>query len=119
MCEWFVKRFFRSQEAEALGCQFCAHSDLRDPSCEKKKNGFRAEDLKRCDEETKEWMRDIFNMIIKRDFIARSSWTKGGDQRPKKPENYRPIAHTADVVQIFLHDAVQPTVQQARQVPAS
>ena len=38
--------------------------------------GIRAEDLKGCDEETKELMRDFFNMVNNHDSIPSNSWNK-------------------------------------------
>ena len=39
-------------------------------------NGIRAEDIKACDEETKEMVREIFNEIIKRNEFTPEAWKK-------------------------------------------
>ena len=59
--------------------------------------GIEAEDLDECDSETKELIRDTFNMIINQDSMAPGAWKtvmikviyRKGD--PTKSENYRPV----------------------------
>ena len=60
-------------------------------------NGIRAEDIKACDDETKEMVRQLFNEIIKRNNFTADEWKKvrikvihkKGDA--ENVSNYRPI----------------------------
>ena len=61
-------------------------------------NGIRAEDIKACDDETRETVRQIFNEIVKRNNFTPEDWKvtirvihKKGDV--ENVSNYRPIAH--------------------------
>ena len=70
--------------------------------------GIRAEDIKACDDETKEMVRQIFNEIIKRNEFTLEDWKKvtikvihkKGDV--ESVSNYRPDLFIACVVQIVL-----------------
>ena len=42
-------------------------------------NGIRAEDIKACDDETREMMRKLFNEIIKRNNFTPDEWKKSED----------------------------------------
>ena len=66
-------------------------------------NGIRAEDIKDCDDEMREMMRQIFNEIIKRNNFTPDEWKKvkikvihkKGDV--EDVSNYRPLLITSDV----------------------
>ena len=62
-------------------------------------NGIRAEDIKACDDETREMMRQIFNEIIKRNNFTPDEWKKVKNKVIHKKgdvedvSNYRPICN--------------------------
>ena len=84
-------------------------------------NGIRAEDIKACDEETKEMVREIFNEIIKRNEFTPEAWKKvkikvihrKGDV--ENVGNYRPICSLPALYNLFstklygrfFHDSTQ------------
>ena len=70
-------------------------------------NGIRAEDIKDCNEETREMMRQIFNEIIKRNNFTPEEWKKvkikvihkKGDV--EDVSNYRPICSLPSMYKLF------------------
>ena len=70
-------------------------------------NGIRAEDIKACDDETREMMRQIFNEIIKRNNFTPDEWKKvkikvihkEGDV--EDVSNYRPICSLPAMYKLF------------------
>ena len=54
------------------------HQTYRSPSCFLKTpdNGIRAEDIKACDDETQEMVRQIFNEIVKQNEFTPEAWKK-------------------------------------------
>ena len=70
-------------------------------------NGIRAEDIKACDDETRELMRQIFNEIIKRNNFTPDEWKKvkikvihkKGDV--EDVSNYRPICSLPAMYKLF------------------
>ena len=73
------------------------------PDC----NGVRAEDIKVCDDETKEMVRQLFNEIIKRNIFTPEEWKKvkikviykKGDV--ENVSNYRPICSLPALYKLF------------------
>ena len=83
-------------------------------------NGIRAEDIKACDDETREMVRQIFNEIIKQNEFTPEAWKKvkikvihkKGDV--ENVGNYRPIC-SLPVYKLFstiLHRRLYPRVDQ-------
>ena len=70
-------------------------------------NGIRAEDIKDCNDETKETMRQIFNEVIKRNEFTPEEWKKvkikviykKGDV--EDVSNYRPICSLPSMYKLF------------------
>ena len=70
-------------------------------------NGIRAEDIKACDDETREMMRQIFNEIIERNNFTPDEWKKvkikvihkKGDV--EDVSNYRPICSLPAMYKLF------------------
>ena len=70
-------------------------------------NGFRAEDIKACDDETREMVRQLFNEIIKRNNFTPDEWKKvkikvihkKGDV--ENVSNYRPICSLPAMYKLF------------------
>ena len=70
-------------------------------------NGIRAEDIKACDEETREMVRQLFNEIIKRKEFTPEDWKKvtikvihkKGDV--ENVSNYRPICSLSALYKLF------------------
>ena len=70
-------------------------------------NGIRAEDIKACDDETREMVRQIFNEIIKRNNFTLDEWKKvkievihkKGDV--ENVSNYRPICSLLALYKLF------------------
>ena len=66
-----------------------------------------ADDLKQCDDETKEMMREIINEVFKQEMMVPEAWKtsgkkvifrKGNDERR---ENYRPICTLSTLMKVF------------------
>ena len=83
--------------------------------------GIRAEDIKDCDEETREMMRQIFNEIIKRKELTPEDWKKvtikvihkKGDV--ENVSNYRPICSFSALCKLFwtiLYGRLYPVLDQ-------
>ena len=70
-------------------------------------NGIRAEDIKACDDETREMMRQLFNEIIKKNNFTPDEWKKvkikvihkKGDV--ENVSNYRPICSLPAMYKLF------------------
>ena len=81
-------------------------------------DGIRAEDIKACDEETKEMVRQIFNEIIRQNEFTPEAWKKVKMKVLRKKGvvenvgNYRPLI--ACVVQTVLDDSVRKIVSTTR-----
>ena len=84
-------------------------------------NGIRAEDIKACDDETREMMRQIFNEIIKRNNFTPDEWKKvkikvihkKGDV--EDVSNYRPICSLPAMYKLFstiLYGRLYPMLDQ-------
>ena len=84
-------------------------------------NGIRAEDIKDCNDETREMMRQIFNEIIKRNNFTPDEWKKVKIKViPKKGDvedvsNYRPICSLPTMYKLFstiLYGRLYPMLDQ-------
>ena len=84
-------------------------------------NGIRAEDIKACDDETREMVRQLFNEIIKRNMFTPDEWKKvkikviyqKGDV--ENVSNYRPICSVPAVYKLFstiLYGRLHPMLDQ-------
>ena len=84
-------------------------------------NGIRADDIKTCDDETREKVRQIFNEIIKRNEFTPEEWKKvtikvihkKGDV--ENVSNYRPICSLPALYKLFstiLYGRLYPAVDQ-------
>ena len=84
-------------------------------------NGIRAEDIKACDDETREMVRQIFNEIIKRNNFTPDEWKKvkikvihkKGDV--EDASNYRPICSLPAMYKLFstiLYGRLYPMLDQ-------
>ena len=84
-------------------------------------NGIRAEDIKACDDETKEMVRQLFNEIIKRNNFTPDEWKKvkikvihkKGDV--ENVSNYRPICSLPALYKLFstiLYGRLYPVLDQ-------
>ena len=84
-------------------------------------NGIRAEDIKACDDETREMMRQLFNEIIKRNNFTPDEWKKvkikvihkKGDV--ENVSNYRPICSLPTLYKLFstiLYGRLYPVLDQ-------
>ena len=84
-------------------------------------NGIRAEDVKACDEETKEMVRQIFKEIINRNELTLEDWKKvpikvihkKGDV--ENVRNYRPICSLLALYKLFstiLYGRLYPMLDQ-------
>ena len=84
-------------------------------------DGIRAEDIKACDEETKEMVRQIFNEIIKQNEFTLEAWKKvkikvlhkKGDV--ENVGNYRPICSLLALYKLFstiLYGRLYPRLDQ-------
>ena len=84
-------------------------------------NGIRAEDIKACDDETTEMMRQLFNEIIKRNNFTPDEWKKvkikvihkKGDV--ENVSNYRPICSLPAMYKLFstiLYGRLYPMLDQ-------
>ena len=84
-------------------------------------NGIRAEDIKACDDETKEMVRQIFNEIVKQNEFTPEAWKKvkikvihmkGGVEHVG---NYRPICSLPALYKLFttiLYSRIFPRLDQ-------
>ena len=77
--------------------------------------GIRAEDIKACDDETREMVRRIFNEIIKRNEFTAEAWkkvkTKVIHKNVENVGNYRPICSLPALYRLFttvLYGRVHP-----------
>ena len=86
-------------------------------------NGIRAEDIKACDDETREMMRQLFNEIIKRNNFTPDEWKKvkikvihkKGDI--ENVSNYRPICSLPAMYKLFstiLYGRLYPMLDQTQ-----
>ena len=86
-------------------------------------NGIRAEDIKACDDETREMVRQLFNEIIKRNNFTPEEWKtvkikvihKKGDV--ENVSNYRPICSLLALYKLFstiLYGRLYPVLDQRR-----
>ena len=84
-------------------------------------NGIRAEDIKACDDETREMVRQLFNEIIKRNNFTLDEWKKvkikvihkKGDV--ENGSNYRPICSLPALYKLFstiLYARLYPMLDQ-------
>ena len=84
-------------------------------------NGIRAQDIKPCDDETREMMRQLFNEIIKRNNFTPDEWKKvkikviheKGDV--ENVSNYRPICSLPAMYKLFstiLYGRLYPMLDQ-------
>ena len=84
-------------------------------------NGIRAEDIKACDDETREMVRQLFNEIIKRNNFTPDEWKKvrievihkKGDV--ENVSNYRPICSLPAMYKLFstiLYGRLYPMLDQ-------
>ena len=84
-------------------------------------NGIRAEDIKACDDETREMVRQLFNEIIKRNNFTPDEWKKvkikvihkKGDV--ENVSNYRPICSLLTIYKLFstiLYGRLYPVLDQ-------
>ena len=84
-------------------------------------NGIRAEDIKACDDETREMVRPLFNEIIKRNNFTPEEWKKvkikvihkKGDI--ENVSNYRPICSLLALCKLFstiLYGRLYPMLDQ-------
>ena len=82
-------------------------------------NGIRAEDIKACDDETREMVRQLFNEIIKRNKFTPDEWKKvkikvihkKGDV--ENVSNYRPICSLPAMHKLFLDNFVWKIIPNA------
>ena len=82
-------------------------------------NGIRAEDIKACDDETREMARQLFNEIIKRNNFAPEEWKKvkikviykKGDV--ENVSNYRPICSLPALYKLFSTNSVLKNIPNA------
>ena len=80
-------------------------------------NGIRAEDIKDCNDETREMMRQIFNEIIKRNNFTPDEWKKvkikviykKGDV--EDVSNYRPICSLPAMYKLFSTNCMEDYTQ--------
>ena len=86
-------------------------------------NGIRAEDIKDCNDETREMMRQIFNEVIKRNNFTPEEWKKvkikviykKGDV--EDVSNYRPICSLPAMYKLFstiLYGRLYPMLDQSQ-----
>ena len=84
-------------------------------------NGIRAEDIKACDDETREMVRQIFNKILKRNEFPPGDWKKvtikvihkKGDV--ENVSNHRPICSLPALYKLFstiLYGRLYPTLDE-------
>ena len=79
-------------------------------------DGIRAEDIKACDEETKEMVRQIFNEIIRQNEFTLEAWKRVKKVLHKKGDvenvgNYRPICSLLALYKLFstiLYERLHP-----------
>ena len=87
-------------------------------------NGIRAEDIKACDDETREMVRQLFNEIIKKNNFTPDEWKKvrikvihkKGDV--ENVSNYRPICSLPALYKLFstiLYGRLYPMLDQNKQ----
>ena len=84
-------------------------------------NGIRAEDIKACDDETREMMRQLFNEILKRNNFTPHEWKKVKIKVTHKKgdvenvSNYRPICSLPAMYKLFstiLYGRLYPMLDQ-------
>ena len=84
-------------------------------------NGIRAEDIKACDDETREMVRQLFNEIIKRNNFTPDEWKKVKIKEIHKKgdvenvSNYRPICSLLALYKLFstiLYGRLYPMLDQ-------
>ena len=71
-------------------------------------NGIRAEDIKTCDDTTKEMIRQIFNEVMKQDDCTPETWKRKGI----KVIYNKGDLHSASAVQTVLNISKQQTLSQ-------
>ena len=83
-------------------------------------HGIRAEDIKTCDDTTKEMIRQIFNEVLKQEDCTPNTWRRNSyksDLQQRNVEevgNYRPILRSASALQTVLNNHIQQTLPQTR-----
>ena len=87
-------------------------------------NGIRAEDIKACDDETREMMRQLFNEIIKRNNFTPDEWKKVKSKVIHKKgdveyvSNCRPICSLLALYKLFstiLYGRLYPMLDQKQE----
>ena len=112
------KRKQESQRSRRKSCKLQSTNSKKGKSPDT--NGIRAEDIKACDDEAREVVRQFFNEIIKRNEFTPEDWKKvtikvihkKGDV--ENVSNYRPILLIACVLQIVLGDFARKIIPSAR-----
>ena len=85
-------------------------------------DGIRAEDIKACDDETREMARQIFNEIIKQNEVTLEAWKKVKKGLHKKGDvenvgNYRPICSLPALYKLLstiLYGRLFPRLDQSK-----
>ena len=113
------KRRQESQRSRLKSCKPQSTNSKKGKSPDNK--GIRAEDIKDCDEETREMVRQIFNEIIKRKEFTPEDWKKvtikvihkKGDV--ENVSNYRPICSLPALYKLFstiMYGRLYPVLDQ-------
>ena len=114
-----LKRRQESQRLRQKSCKPQSTNSKKGKSPGSK--GIRAEDIKACDDETREMVRQIFNEIIKRNELTPEDWKKvtikvihkKGDV--ENVSNFRPICSLLALYKLFstiLHGRFFPVLDQ-------
>ena len=113
------KKRQESQRSRKKSCKLQSTNSKKGKSPDS--NGIRAEDIKACDDETREMVRQIFNEIFKRNEFTPEDWKKvtikvihkKGDV--ENVSNYRPICSLPALYKLFstiLYGRKNPALDQ-------